>query len=82
MLRECALWSYTYIPVFIQIRSGFVGVITEKPFYDPQSDYNMGGYRFLRASALRRSRHAAADNLIFSLPLKCLARILATFHNN
>jgi len=46
MLRECALWSYTYIPVFIQIRSGFVGVITEKPFYDPQSDYNMGAIGF------------------------------------
>jgi len=41
ILCQCALWSHTYIPGFIQIRSGLPRVITEIPSRDPQSDFNI-----------------------------------------
>jgi len=40
-LCKCALWFHTYIPGFIQIRSG-LGSYIWKPFSDPQSDFNRG----------------------------------------
>jgi len=37
LLCECALWSHTYIPGFVYIRSG-LGNYSGKPFLDPENE--------------------------------------------